>query len=320
MSFSADTKKYVTSSPLGEDCCCIAELAAIVAGCGSLALSHKGIAVELAAENKSLYQRVDGILLKYFGVRTVDHGKRTLFNKDIFTFLIPVGAAERVLEECGIAVRDGEGSFSLNDGISEYVVEDNCCVKAYLRGAFLACGYLYIPSSDEQRGKGYLLEWSYSREGTAKSLAALLERLQIAAKVTQRGQKTVVYLRDSQAISDVLAHIGAVKAVLDIQSVRVGRIVRNNTMRGVNCDTYNIARTVSASQRAVAAIEKLKAKSGFALLPESLRETAELRLNEPDLSLGELAAVTGLSKSCIRHRLDKLVELGGEVGGGADCP
>jgi len=139
----------------------------------------------------------------------------------------------------------------------------------------------------------------------------MLNNFQINAKITKKGQGYIVYLKDGEDIVSFLALIGASKAVIKFEEIRVLKEARNNINRIVNCETANITKTMNASNNQIDDIKYLKKRKKFNSLPEELKEIANLRIREPDLSYEELGKILKkpISKSGVSHRLKRINEM-----------
>ena len=135
------------------------------------------------------------------------------------------------------------------------------------------------------------------------------------AKIIKRKKDYVVYMKESESIVDFLNIIGAHVALMEFENVRILKEMRSNANRIVNCDTANLEKTVGAAGKYIEAINKIINKSGIRNLPENLIETAVLRLDNPDLSLEELGEIhsPSVSKSCVYHRLKKIIQIAEEL-------
>lgn len=185
----------------------------------------------------------------------------------------------------------------------------SCCRRSFLRGAFLASGYVVDPH------KGYHLEWVLPDGDVASRVVAMLAAEGIAAGVATRKGLPVVYVKEADAIAAVLAAIGAHHALLEFEDVRVLKGMRNRVNRLVNAETANVDKTVAAALRQAEAIRALQAGGGLERLPPGLRTVAEARLAFPYASLKELGERMDppLSKSAVGHRMRRLMELAGAL-------
>ena len=178
-----------------------------------------------------------------------------------------------------------------------------CDRKAMLRGLFLGCGSVNVPSSR------YHLEFVVPSGTWADAVADLAGSAEVKVGIMQRGGQHVVYLKEGDAIVRLLSLMGASRAVMEFENVRVMREVSGEVNRRLNFETANIGKTIGSGLRQAAAIERLEANGAMERLPPALREMARWRMENPDLNLGELAGRMELSKSAVNHRLRRLQEL-----------
>ena len=188
------------------------------------------------------------------------------------------------------------------------IPEAACDRKAMLRGLFLGCGSVNAPSSR------YHLEFVAPAASWAESIRQLAGEAGAPAGVSERGGQHVVYLKDGDGIVRLLSLMGASRAVMEFENVRVVRAVSGGVNRRLNFETANISKTVGSGLRQAAAIEHLEASGRLESLPLALKEMARWRAANPDLNLSELAARMKLSKSAVNHRLRRLQELSGATG------
>ena len=175
--------------------------------------------------------------------------------------------------------------------------------KAYLRGAFLARGYVALPE------RSYHVEIVAPHEDAAARLLAALQRLRLDAGVAQRRQGHAVYLKHQEHVAEFLAQIGAHGARLELASLQVVRSMRNTVNRQVNGETANLRRTVENGYRQAEQLRAWRNGGGFEGVGPDLRVLADLRIQHPDWSLRELGArmKPPLSKSGTAHRLRRLM-------------
>jgi cell division protein WhiA len=183
------------------------------------------------------------------------------------------------------------------------VPEAACDRKAMLRGLFLGCGSVNSPSSR------YHLEFIAPTGSWATAIAGLADSVNAKVGVMERSGQHVVYLKEGDAIVRLLSLMGASRAVMEFENVRVVREVSGEVNRRLNFETANIGKTIGSGLRQAAAIERLDATCTLDRLPPALREMARWRSANPGLNLGELAGRMKLSKSAVNHRLRRLQEL-----------
>lgn len=182
---------------------------------------------------------------------------------------------------------------------------DDCCAAAFIRGAFLACGTVTSPEKD------YHFEFAVPYANISKDLIKLLQEYDFQPKLIVRKGVRVVYFKDSESIEDILTFMGAGNASLEMMGIKMYKDMRNNINRKTNFETANITRTVDAAVAQTDAIRLIAKKTGLESLSPQLREIAQLRLENPEMSLRELgeALEEPISRSGVNHRLKRLVEI-----------
>ena len=186
------------------------------------------------------------------------------------------------------------------------VLEEVGCVEAFARGAFLAGGSVTDP---EKRGH---LELATPHRNVSRETLSLLLDLGFEPKETQRRGNCLLYFKKADAIADFLTQIGAPVSAMNVMTAKVDKEMRNLVTRRINCDTANADKTVLAAQEQIDAIRAAaKAYGGLYELPEPLQQAAMLRIANPEASLADLARLSDppVTKSCLNHRLRKLMEL-----------
>ena len=197
----------------------------------------------------------------------------------------------------------GGDEMQLAHHINFALLEDDPSRAAFLRGAFLAGGSLSDPR------KRYQLELSTSHYRLAMALQPLMAELGLNARTVSRGANHVTYFKQSESISDFLTAVGAPLAAMEIMNTKMEKNIYNKVNRRSNCDMANLDKAVEAAGRLIQQIQTLQDNGTWDTLPDTLRQTGEMRLQNPELSLSQLAQLCGVSKSCLNHRLRKLSEL-----------
>ena len=183
--------------------------------------------------------------------------------------------------------------------------QEEMAIKALIRGIFLGSGSVNNPENK------YHLEMILSTEDNAKTVKKLLEKVAIHMKEMKRKNGYSLYLKEGEEISKFLAFIGANSAVLKFEEIRVLRDMKNNINRKVNCETANLSKTITAAVKQIDAIQKLQKEGKFETLSEPLKEIAILRLENPDMPLGELGKKlkNPIGKSGVNYRLKKIMDI-----------
>ena len=199
-----------------------------------------------------------------------------------------------------------EGMNFISDGIYDGLIRNKCCRRAYIRGAFMAAGTVNNPE------KAYHFEIATSTEILAKELRRVFNTFDdISAKITTRKQGYGVYLKAGEQIRDMLAIMEAGNQYLKFDEVMMMKELRNQTRRVSNLDEANINKALEASENQVSWIRKIEEKRGLAYLPPKLQETAQLRLQYPEIGIAELGQMMDppLSKSGVNNRLRRIKEI-----------
>ncbi len=176
------------------------------------------------------------------------------------------------------------------------------------RNAFLAGGSVTDPE------KRFHLELATSHRSVCGEMRSILLELELEPKEASRGAHALLYFKKADQISDFLARVGAQVSSMHIITAKVEKEMRNTVTRQINCDSANADKTVSAAIRQNEAIRKVLKRDGMDALPEPLRDAALLRLANPEASLSDLALLSNppVTKSCLSHRLNKIISLAGE--------
>ena len=183
--------------------------------------------------------------------------------------------------------------------------EDKECLKAIIKGLFLGSGSINNPENK------YHLEIVLNQEKNLEDSIKILEKLRIRSKKMTTKNKYSIYIKEGEEISKFLALIGANKAVMRFEEIRVKKEMKGKVNRLVNCETANLNKTLNASIEQIAAIKKLQKTGEFNKLNANLKEIAKLRLENPDMSLTDLGKILKepIGKSGVNYRLEKIIEL-----------
>lgn len=313
MSFSYRTKNELSRVSTKRRCCMLAELAGIIHISGVVEISGRGrYSLKISTENASLARRIFVLFKDIYkiNVEILVRKNTRLRKKNSYFLIVPTSNhTKQILTDTCSIYRDNNGQIVVNEDIDKNLIAKRCCKKAYLRGAFLGGGSMSDPE------KMYHLEFVTHRQGYAKSLCELLNYFEIHAKIIERKNNYVVYLKEGEHIVNLLNIMGAHSSLLEFENIRAYKDMRNNINRIVNCETANLTKTINASMRQIDNIEYIKKTLGYDKLPQSLKEIAELRLNYPDASLKELGQMLDppIGKSGVNHRLRKLDKLADDL-------
>jgi DNA-binding protein WhiA len=300
MSFSGDTKAELCRIRIQRPCCARAEACGVLLYCNQFSAQ----AIRIVTESTGFAKRLPILFRKAFQVSFDEIISSAAFGgKQMFLITNPEKLSH-IWELCGAGIGGG-----IAHHINFAFFEEEHCQLSFLRGAFLSGG----SATDPQ--KGYHLELVTSHYYVSRELIALMLELGYNPKETTRKSNYVTYFKQSEAIEDFLTAIGAPVAAMAIMSTKVEKNLRNGINRRVNCDAANADKTVDAAQEQLSAIRSLEMNGRLESLTEKFQEAARLRQENPELSLSELAALCEppVTKSCLNHRLRKLISLSKEL-------
>ncbi len=293
MSFSAEVKKEICSvTETTEDCCKVAECY----GALILGKSFSSRCIKFSTEYEYVADHVCNLLEECLGEKICEVKQ----NKSKYQFEITDSKdIKKVFYFFGHELNQ------LNLRINRANIINECCFSAFLRGAFLACGTVTDPE------RNYHLEFIVPFMKLSQDLFKLISDTDIQVKTLVRKGSHVIYIKDSENIEDMLTFIGAQMSSLKIMSIKVEKDVRNRVNRKINFEYANIERSIKAGLAQVEAIELIIERQGLDTLPKEYKELAQIRLENPDMSLKQLGdeLSTPLSRSGVKHRLDKLIEI-----------
>lgn len=311
MSFSGRVKEELSRQYSPARHCRIAELAAIISMCGNVCISSREkYTLKIRTENLAVARKCFTLLKKTFNIET-DIAVRRNRARGSETYYIIIRSHEdtlRVLQAVKLIDCHGEVVEELSL-VRNVVIQENCCKRAFLRGAFLASGSMSDPE------KSYHFEIVCTAEGKAVQLQNLIQAFGLEAKVVLRKKTWVVYLKEGGQIVNILNIMEAHVALMELENIRILKDMRNTVNRKVNCETANINKTVSAAVKQIEDIRFLQATTGLEKLPDGLKDMALTRLEYPDATLKELGELLTppVGKSGVNHRLRKLGEMADAV-------
>lgn len=295
-SFSEFTKNELFKKDNSNDCCDFAELSGMMLFGSNITLKR----IRFATENEDVLERyitlADRFDVKVGVTRTSDLSARCLAvvsNKDDILKLV---------ERLGI-IDSATGLIKYR--ISDQIIKNECCVRAFVKGAFLGGGTVINPK------KAYNLEIITPYMGLYNDFLDLLTRSGFEFKTVMRKSKYVLYTKRSEVIEDFLSFIGAFNAQMELINIKIDKEIHNSFNRSINIESANYDKTIDASVKHITAIEKIENKIGLDELPPDLKEIAQLRLDNKSMSLQELGKLLNppLGKSGVNHRLKKIIEI-----------
>ena len=301
MSFASRAKAELCRVKRSKKCCAVAECYGALLYCNSFTSREIRIitgSAEFAALLPRLFRRAFGLSFDKLPGEAAPGARATLLMTD----------RDKIAEVFRAFGMEPDDTLTLHINLG--VLENDCCKASFVRGAFLAGGSITDPN------KRYHLEFATTHAAVSREMSALLGELGFEPGSARRGAGCLTYFKQSEAMADFLTMTGATASALEIMSARVEKDMRNEINRKVNCDTANADKTVAAAQEQLSAIRALEHSRGLDTLPEGLQQAALLRIANPEASLADLAALSSppVTKSCLGHRLSRLIALSQEEG------
>lgn len=300
VSFSASVKSEICRISSMKRCCALAQCFGILLYSNCFGADT----IRIITESREFALILPKLFKKAFSVDFDVYPSLESSGKLSFQ-IVDVDKIETIMDAYGFDAKD---TLALH--INLPVVEDDCCKSAFLRGAFLSGGSVTDPS------KGYHMELTTTHQIVARECFALVqEALGFTPKLTKRGGGHVLYLKQSDRISDFLTYLGAPVAAMGIMEAKLEKELNNEVNRRCNCDEANTSKVVEAAQVQFAAIRKLREAGVFEHLPAKLQQAAIARENNPESTLTELASMMEppITKPAMNHRLKKLIQLAQEA-------
>ena len=313
MSFSGKVKEELAGNISPARHCRIAELAAFIGMCGTVAInSFDQYSIRIHTENLLVARKVFTLIQKTFNIKA-DASVRRNISKQTVSYAVVIRRHEdalRILQATKMTEEYEDNGESIH-AVDPLIVQQTCCKRAFLRGTFLAAGSISDPE------KGYHLEIVCSTMERAEQIQSIMKEFELDARIVTRKKNQVVYLKEGSQIVDFLGVVEAGIALMNLENIRIRKEISNNINRKVNCETANIGKTVSAAVKQIEDIRYIETHVGFSQLTEELEETAVCRLRYPEATLKELGEMMNppVGKSGVNHRLRKLGRIADELRG-----
>ena len=313
MSFSGKVKEELAGNISPARHCRIAELAAFIGMCGTVVInSFDRYSIKIHTENLLVARKVFTLIEKTFNIKA-DASVRRNISKQTVSYAVVIRRHEdalRILQATKMTEEYEDNGESIH-AVDPLIVQQTCCKRAFLRGAFQASGSMSDPN------KSYHFEIVCGELAQAEYVRDMINSFDLDAKIVTRKKTFVVYLKEGSQIVDVLNIMEAHIALMELENVRILKEMRNSVNRKVNCETANINKTVSAAVRQMEDIVYVRDTVGLDYLPEGLRDVALTRLENPDATLKELGSLMAdpVGKSGVNHRLRKISEIADKLRG-----
>lgn len=309
MSFSSDCKEELIRIRVKNADQRLCQLSGMTFTAGGIRISRRP-SLFYHTESPATAKHIASIALSLYDADAVVEEKRVEHRRrPIYEVSLSGAQIDRLIRETG-AMTSRENGLRLMSEVPAvaFASEDN--KRAFLRGCFLGGGSCVDPK------RGYHFEMIFRARSVADAAAGMMRDFYLPARLSVRnGDRYIVYLKEGDDVSGMLALIGASSSALALENVRVEKDMRNYINRTNNCETANLDKQVVASIRQQAAIATIDKHIGILSLPASLQQAALLRMAHPDATVQELADLADIQKSGMYHRLDRLMKLAEELEG-----
>ena len=319
MSFSTDFKQEILNNELKTKAERLAFISAVIRQIGSIHISRNVINFEIESESSELINKCVEVIKSLYDIEIaitfhpVENSSK--FVKNYYQLTLPAVATKQIATDTNLIEYIGDMAVGFSDGVG-FEFNSSEEIKAYLLGIAVTSVSITIPVPSESDSRVYVgsysLEMRFNNESLTYDIMSYFAEFDIFLKKVKRGEEVYgLYIRDSEMISDFMAYFGGSNAVLELNNIIVSRSVRNKTNRERNCVIANIDKSVMAGQKQYLAIKAIDEKIGLDKLSDKLRELAKIRLDNPDLTLDQIAELVGggISKSGINHRFRKIMEI-----------
>ncbi len=263
--------------------------------------------ITMTTENYFIVERIINGIKDIFDINAkVDTIENLNFSKNALYQITIKDNLPNILKTLGI--KDEDGKYL--DTVPNYIVGANEEIRAYLRGVFLSSGSINDPKKSR-----YHMELLINKPEESVFVQKLLNIFDLNAKILNRDKGYMIYIKEAEKISDFLKILGASKAVMYYEDVRVYRDQKNKTNRLNNCEQANMDKIIENATSQLEDIEIIEQNDGVVLLDDKVKEALEYRKKYPETSLKELAEIISLetnksiTKSGLNHRLKKLKDL-----------
>lgn len=313
--FTEEIKNEIISSPVTDRGCMLAMLSAFIRTSGGVILRDGYFGFNIVTENERTAEFFTDMLENSFGLSLLVSGAKfdLLSGKDKLAFECANAQTDKLLNELGIIGQLKDGKY-VEFSIAENLIATEESKIAFIKGAFLGGGSCTLPDPNAASRTGYHFETVFLNRITAGEFCEILCDFEILAKLVARKDSAVVYVKSKEVISDILSVISCPKCLEKLNRIVEMRDRQNNANRVNNCSVSNIDKTVTASVNQVRAIEIISQTIGLQGLDKPLFDVAECRLADMNASMQELAERLNISKSCINHRMRKILELAQTLG------
>lgn len=246
-----------------------------------------------------LVEKTKEVILNFYPKLKIEVGEK---------FVINGTDVEQLILDAGLDIHENEIEVG---GINESLLATECCETTYVKALFLISGNFYYVKDNNEKSKGYSIEFLFKNYAVADDCKALMKFMGLKIGSSKRGNNIILYIKDSETIYNLFVKLGAVETAIEIQNSLLIREMRNDANRQGNCFDANLNKTLTASREQVKAIDYIIKNYGIDYLDESLQETALLRLGNPEITLNEMKDLYSMpiTRAGLKYKLDKIINI-----------
>lgn len=310
-----DICEELVAIPLKDEQEEIAFLSACFKFAGSLTITSGGVGIEIISNDYKVAFLIANLLKKYLKkdvqlqTKNQEIGKRKINN---FLLNVSGNGVIELLSRCNVlnVKEDGEAFVDSTQKVAGNIE----LLRVYMRALLILKGKISIPEVEKNHitadhSNAYRIEMKKISEKIAQEIANRMAELDIILKIKSQSDSTTLSSTDSSVITDLLAFVGANKAVLMINSSIIARSFKSKVVREMNCNMANIDKVISAGEKLMSAVAKLKLLGKYHELDKATQDTCNKKINNMELSLEQIANELNISKSAVNHRIRKVIEL-----------
>ena len=307
MSFSSELKEELSKvSTKNKECCKLSELAGyLITNCNIAREKNDEFILKMTTESLSSIKRVYNAFRNLYDVTPITNIDKKIEGKDTLLELVVSNKddLQKIFSNSWINI-DVNLQIVIDDN-NNHILENDCCMRSFLRGVFMGAGSIANPNTANH------LEIVVSNQQNANFINKVLTELEISAKLMKRKKDIVIYIKDSETISNFLVLIGSNKGTLAFEQIRTLKNYKNYINRKDNCETANWDKTAQAASLQLKDILDIKSAKKYEKLPVKLKQVANLRVKYPMAGLGEIGEMLEppLSKAGVSHRYKKINEI-----------
>ncbi|MDD2227237.1 MAG: DNA-binding protein WhiA [Clostridia bacterium] len=330
MGFAKETKKQILKNTLTNDCCGLAFLSGLINASGKFKFQNKKIRkITITTEISNAFEFCKKISIQLYGIAPTcsmfdSNNSNIKKTKKTYHIIFTQDLASAMLSDIGLV--DETKNFKVRQ-IDDHLVKDACCKKSYIKGVFVGSATSGINFNNEEdlsknkadlkkisnarNRSGYDIEFISNSHDFLLQFSNLLAEFNIFPRLIKRKNHYVLYLKESAAVSDLLALVEAYDSVLQLQNELAVRELRNKINRQTNCLNANISKTVDASLKQIEALDNIASSIGIDALPPELQSVALLRIANPEESLSELLKLSTekITRNTLNYRLNKIIKI-----------